>query len=107
MERRPITIKCNECGEEYSYGRHIYHTCGSNSMPFGKIFEKECQVRKWNCDTAMACVELLSSDIHTIESIVESVPRVEKLENTEYKWNNIKALSSIHMDEKKNLLVYE
>ena len=107
MEKTPITIKCNECGEEFSYGRHICHTCGSNSIPFGKLFEKECTVRTWNCDTTMACVEVESSDLHTIEAIVEHIPRVEKLEKTEYKWNNIKTNSHFQMDEKKGLLIYE
>ena len=107
IQGKPIMIKCKECGVEYSYGRHICHTCGTHSIPFGKLFENEYKVRKWNCDTTMACVELVSSELHTIESIVEHIPRVEKLEKSEYKWNNIRSNSHFQVDEKKNLLIYE
>ncbi len=98
-------IECPECGEKYSYGRKISHTCHTNSITFGKIFELEHQGHRWNCDTAMACMELLASNLNSVESIVEKNPRFEKLEATEYKWNDLKL--SVEIDVKKTHLIYE
>ncbi|MHA2390982.1 MAG: hypothetical protein ACXAEX_03360 [Promethearchaeota archaeon] len=96
-------IQCPTCGVEYSYGRSICHTCEENSIPFGKIFEAKPKLRRWNCDTAMACIELLDSDLDTIELIVEEEPHLEKLENSKHEWNTISAIkfNNIQMDEKK------
>ncbi len=98
-------INCPECGEEYSYGRKISHICQDNSIEFGKIFEFEHQGHKWNCDTAMACMELLTSNLDSVESFVEKIPRIEKLETNDHKWNDLKL--NIEIDVKKNHLIYE
>lgn len=99
-------IECPECGEKYSYGRKICHTCESNSILFGRIFESERKARRWNCDTAMACLELLASDLEPIESIVKEVPHLEKLENNERDWN---IFNNIQINERKlnNFLKFE
>jgi hypothetical protein len=101
----PKMIECPECGVEYSYGRKISHTCNNNSVTFGKIFELEHRGHKWNCDTAMTCMELLASDIDSAETIVGVTSRFEKLETNDYKWNDLKL--NIEIDVKRNHLIYE
>ena len=93
-------IECPECGEKYSYGRKICHICE------GKIFEPAYKARRWNCDTAMACVELLASDLDTVKSFVKEVPHLEKLENNKYSWN---IFNNIQINERKlnNFLKFE
>jgi hypothetical protein len=102
-------IECPECGEKYSYGRKICHICEGISLPFGKLLVPDIKTRKWNCDTAMACMELLSSDLDTVESIVKEIPYVEKLERTEYEWNQISTIRyhNEQLDGKNKLLIYE
>ena len=99
-------IECPDCGEKYSYDRKICHTCEGNSIPFGKIFEPAHKARGWNCDTAMACMELLASDLDTVESFVKVVPHLEKLENNERDWN---IFNNIQINERKlnNFLKFE
>ncbi|MFX1524989.1 MAG: hypothetical protein ACFFCC_15890 [Promethearchaeota archaeon] len=101
----PKLVECPECGEEYSYGRKISHTCKNNSITFGKIFEIKCGEHKWNCNTAMACMELLESELDSVESVVEITPRLEKLEITDYKWNEIRF--NVPLEAKKSQLIYE
>jgi len=83
-------IECPECGVEYSYGRIIFHTCEHNSIPFGKLLGPDFKARKWNCDTAIACTKLLTSE-------------------TEYEWNKFSSIkyNKERLDGKKNLLIYE
>lgn len=102
-------IECPECGEEFSYGRHICHICNGNLLPFGKIFNSVQKTYTWNCNTAIACLDILTSDIGTVETVVKESPHREKLEKTEYKWNEISAINynDIDIDRKKGLLVYE
>jgi hypothetical protein len=102
-------IECPECGEKYSYGRKICHICGEISLPFGKLLVSDIKARKWNCDTSMACMELLSSDLDTAESVVKEVPHLEKLERTEYEWNQISSIryNNEQIDGKNKLLIYE
>ncbi|MHA2131591.1 MAG: hypothetical protein ACW99L_16620, partial [Promethearchaeota archaeon] len=78
-------IECAECGEEYSYGRNVIHTCENNVIPFGKIFGTNYKARKWNCDDAKGCMELSTTKLETIEPIVE-VHNSENLEKIEYNW---------------------
>jgi uncharacterized OB-fold protein len=110
-EVRPTMVRCSECGKEFSYGRHICHTCGTKSIPFGRIFEKEGRVVKWNCDTEMACIGLLSPELDPVELTIEEVPHFEKLEKTERSLgpNTSIGVNSIQIDEKKlnNFLIYE
>ncbi len=105
VEIGPKMIECPECGEEYSYGRTISHSCKKNSITFGKIFELDHRGLKWNCDTAMASTELLGSDLNLINILVEETPRFEKLEITDYKWNAPRLNIQIHV--KKNHLISE
>jgi hypothetical protein len=95
-------IVCPDCGEHYSYGRIIYHKCQHNSIPFGKVFETECSILNWNCDTSMACTELLSTELPTVNSVLTS-HRVEILANSE---DIVNEYVGIH-DENKSLLIYE
>lgn len=109
VNSRSKMIKCFDCGEEYSYGRRILHICKTGSIPFGRLFETECTTHKWNCDTTMACFELLENELDTIETIVKEIPREEILERTDYKWNEISTIkfNNSEVDRKKGLLVYE
>ncbi len=100
-------IECPECGEKYSYGRKICHTCEGNSIPFGKIFEPAHKARGWNYDTAMACMELLTSDLDTVESFVKGVPHLEKLEIKEYNWNIFNNNMQINERKFNNFLKFE
>ncbi|MHA2283362.1 MAG: hypothetical protein ACXAC5_21185 [Promethearchaeota archaeon] len=103
VELRPKMIECPECGDRYSYGRRISHTCTSNSITFGKIFELETQGHKWNCDNAMACLDLLKSNLDTVGSIAEDMDHNEKLENYENNWNILTTIrfDKTEMNEKK------
>lgn len=92
-------IECPKCGEEYSYGRTICHTCEGTSVPFGKIFEPVQRTYRWNCNTVMACIELLASDLHTVETIIKDTPHREKLEKENYEWN---IFSSIKFNNVQN-----
>ncbi|MHA2035169.1 MAG: hypothetical protein ACW98X_01970 [Promethearchaeota archaeon] len=83
----PKMVECPECGEEYSYGRLISHTCRTNSVSFGTIFNLETEQRKWNCDTELACIELPKLNLDSVEHIAEKIPSREKLENKEHDWN--------------------
>ena len=42
-----IMLKCEECGDEFSYGRKI-NCC--KSIYFGKIFTNSKKDHKWNCN---------------------------------------------------------
>lgn len=105
VEVGPKMISCPECGEEYSYGRKISHTCHKNSIAFGKIFELEHHGHNWNCDTGMACMDSLASNLNSVESIVAKNLHFEKLETTGYKENDLRL--KIEIDVKKNHLIYE
>jgi len=96
IEIKPKMIECPECGEEYSYGRIINHTCKNNSITFGKVFELEQQYHKWNCDTAIACMDLLKTELDLVDSIAEGITHKEKLENDKYDWN---IFTSIRFDK--------
>ncbi len=69
---------------------------------FSKVFETEFPIRNWNCDTSIACTELLSTELPTVNSGLIG-HHVEILENPE---NIINKFVGIQ-DEKKNLLIYE
>ena len=102
-------IECPKCGVEYSYGRSICHTCEENSLPFGKIFKPVQRTYRWNCNTAMTCFELITSEVETIETIVTEQSHREELKRTDYKWNEISAINfnNTAIDRKKGLLIYE
>jgi len=80
-------IKCPVCESEYSYGRFICHDCENNSIVFGKIFEKEQKLYKWNCNTSIICMELMNRELKSIESIIKTAPNIELKENKRYEWN--------------------
>ena len=106
--------KCPHCGEEYSYGRSICHICEDNSLPFGKIFNRQERIHKWNCGTSLACTELLESGLDSIKSFCNEIPNATKIEVTEHtvhKWNceSFERFNNIRTDEKKPEipLIYE
>ncbi|MHA1490399.1 MAG: hypothetical protein ACTSRI_12190 [Promethearchaeota archaeon] len=43
-----VKVKCMSCGEEYSYGRKIYHECENNSIYNAILFEKNEKKYYWN-----------------------------------------------------------
>lgn len=43
-------VKCPECGIEYSLGRKIYHSCETNEICHGIIWERDRVSRPWNCN---------------------------------------------------------
>jgi hypothetical protein len=99
-------IECPQCGEEYSYGRTICHTCEGTSLPFGKIFEPVQRTYRWNCNTAMACVELLKSNLHTVETIIKETPHREKLEKNNYEWNIFSSIKFTNVQDTERKLNY-
>jgi len=44
-----IIVTCPKCGEEYSLGRKIYHSCEGFSIEHGVIFNDDREKRPWNC----------------------------------------------------------
>ncbi len=42
-------VTCPKCGEEYSLGRKIYHSCEEFSIEHGVIFNDDRKKRPWNC----------------------------------------------------------
>ncbi|MFX1304730.1 MAG: Lrp/AsnC family transcriptional regulator [Promethearchaeota archaeon] len=42
-------VTCPKCGEEYSLGRKIYHSCEGFSIEHGVIFNDDRVNRPWNC----------------------------------------------------------
>lgn len=42
-------VVCPNCGEEYSLGRKIYHSCKGFSIYHGAICSENCEDRPWNC----------------------------------------------------------
>ena len=125
-----MPLKCQICGKEYLYDGKICHTCEEtanisglssqdgnyrkwrcdnfielNGLVFGSNLEKR-KARRWNCETAVACIDLLTSNLNTVESIVEEVPHLEKLENNEYSQNIINNIQ-INEREFNNFLKFE
>lgn len=52
-------VICPKCGEEYSLGRKIYHSCEEFSIEHGIIFNDDRQDRLWNCH----CVDDIDKQI--------------------------------------------
>ncbi len=46
-----IIVTCPKCGEEYSLGRKIYHSCEGFSIEHGVIFNDDRENRPWNCQS--------------------------------------------------------
>jgi Lrp/AsnC family transcriptional regulator for asnA, asnC and gidA len=44
-----ILVTCPKCGEEYSLGRKIYHSCEGYSISHGVVFNDDRKNRHWNC----------------------------------------------------------
>ncbi|MFX1593179.1 MAG: Lrp/AsnC family transcriptional regulator [Promethearchaeota archaeon] len=42
-------VTCPKCGEQYSLGRKIYHSCEGGSIEHGVIFNDDRKNRPWNC----------------------------------------------------------
>jgi len=127
-----MPLKCQICGREYLYDRKVCHTCEEtaitsglssqdgndrkwrcdnftelNGLVFGSNLDNpERKLCRWNSDTVMACMELSTSDLDTVESIVKEVPHLEKLEKNEYDWN---IFNNLQINERKlnNFLKFE
>lgn len=102
-----MLINCPDCGEEYSYGRKICHTCKSNSIHFGRIFEKEQKECRWNCNTALACFKLMDNELNAVESVIDNTLESSDLEikiENNHEWNCDTAIRfniAIRIDERK------
>ncbi|MFX1409425.1 MAG: Lrp/AsnC family transcriptional regulator [Promethearchaeota archaeon] len=46
-----VIVTCPKCGEEYSLGRKIYHSCEGYSIEHGIIFNDDRKNRPWNCES--------------------------------------------------------
>ena len=46
-----VIVTCPKCGEEYSLGRKIYHSCEGYSIEHGVIFNDDRKNRPWNCES--------------------------------------------------------
>ncbi|MFX1411170.1 MAG: hypothetical protein ACFFA6_12525 [Promethearchaeota archaeon] len=44
-----MSLRCNVCRKEYSYGRKISLDCCGEERNFGAIFENETNFSAWNC----------------------------------------------------------
>lgn len=44
-----MSIRCNICGKEYSYGRKISLDCCGEVSNFGVVFENGINTYDWNC----------------------------------------------------------
>ena len=96
-------IKCPVCKATYSYGRFICHNCEDNSMCFGKIFENEQKIYKWNCNTTIISMELMKRELKSIESIIEKIPKIKLKENEQYEWNcnYTKRINNMQISERR------
>jgi hypothetical protein len=126
-----MSLKCQFCGKEYLYDMKICHSCeekaitsglnsqdrndhkwrcdnflGQSALPFGKIFEPVQRTYRWNCNTAMACVELLKSNLHTVETIIKETPHREKLEKNNYEWNIFSSIKFTNVQDTERKLNY-
>ncbi len=50
---------CPKCGEEYSLGRKIYHSCKDFSIEHGVIFNDDRKKHSWNC----SCIDEVDKKI--------------------------------------------
>lgn len=80
MGGKKLMIKCEECGEEFSYGRKI--SC-CNSIHFGMIFSASKKDHKWNCNPDIINYE--SFELYTKEILEMLV--VDDEEPIYYDWN--------------------
>ncbi|MFX1411441.1 MAG: hypothetical protein ACFFA6_13905 [Promethearchaeota archaeon] len=107
-----MLIRCPECEEKFSYGRKICHICKDNSIFFGKIFQEDKRDYKWNCNIAMTCYSLLTTELESIESRIGDISKInqaEMKEQKEYDWNckpTEKIFDEIDKEE-EFLLIYE
>ncbi|MFX1389365.1 MAG: hypothetical protein ACFE9Z_04795 [Promethearchaeota archaeon] len=73
-------IKCNKCGDEFSYGRKI--SC-CNSIRFGKIFEGYKRNHQWNCNYSFKGYEPRLSNLRESSGL----NLIEKESSVTYNWN--------------------
>ena len=62
-----MSIICNTCGKEYSYGRRISFDCCGEVKNFGAIFETRTISHTWNSnfvDHPIIKREIIKSSIH-------------------------------------------
>jgi Lrp/AsnC family transcriptional regulator for asnA, asnC and gidA len=65
-----IIVKCPKCGEEYSLGRKIYHSCEEFSIEHGIIFNDDRKNRPWNC----LCIDETDKKILNIIQENDKIP---------------------------------
>jgi len=92
-------INCPVCKATYSYGRFICHSCEDNSICFGKVFEDEQKIYKWNCNTTIISMELMKRELRSMESIIEKSTKSHLKINKYYEWNcdYTKKFNNIHI----------
>jgi len=84
-------VICPKCGEEYSLGRKIYHSCEGGSIEHGVIFNDDRENRPWNC---------LSMD-NTDKKILNILQENDKISYRELAGKLKMAASTIHNRVKK------
>lgn len=84
-------VKCPKCGEEYSLGRKIYHSCEGHSIYHGAILNEERESRSWNC----TCID------ETDKKILNILQQNDKISYRELAQKLKLATSTIHNRVKK------
>lgn len=109
-----MLMRCLECEEKFSYGRKICHICQDNSIFFGTIFQEDKRDYKWNCNTAITCYRLLTTELESIESCISDISKINQAEIKErkqYDWNcrsTEKVIDKIDKKEEEEfLLIYK
>ena len=86
-----VIVTCPKCGEEYSLGRKIYHSCEGYSIEHGIIFNDDRKNRPWNCE----------SIDETDKKILNILQKNDKVSYRELADNLKLAASTIHNRVKK------
>ncbi len=96
-------IKCQNCGEEFSYGRKI--SC-CHSTYFGIIFNGVRIFHKWNCNTLMSIKE----SNEALEEDFSEVSIIDDQKPTNYNWNcktPLRLEKQNELIERDYVLIYE
>ena len=86
-----VIVTCPKCGEEYSLGRKIYHSCEGYSIGHGVIFNDDRKYRRWNCDS----IDEIDKEILNILQKNDKIPYRELADKLKL------AASTIHNRVKK------
>jgi len=109
-----ISLKCQLCGKEIYYDRKVCRNCEDDAIKSGLNELSEGIHKKWRCDNFLELTSLVfGSRLETVTGggPSEKLPRLGKLENFDYDWNNLSSFSNPKMliNEQKinNFLIFE